>query len=589
MPDTQLWSKYRRLWSLLPPPFDWAAAALVAGSIVGTLLEVLAIASLGVLMGELGSMGVGASQQWLPLPEFLGEAQDSNHRIRLILLACAGVFLLKNAFLAAHAWLEATFAFRLQAWLSQRMVDESLRLDYEDATKRSPSEYTALLTADLGSLVYFTLLPALTLLSEVALVAAMFLYLVWVQPSVTLVVAIVLLVAGAVIVRASRTMVTRLGLRRQALEDARVRLLQQTFGNLRDIYIYGAGRHLHGQLASVMAEIATVYRGYQMMSTGPRFLLEFAMVAILLAMVAVGLGSQDRGVLVATVGVFAASGFRFLIGANRLIMSLQSLRFGDAAFSRVWEATRLTLKKDKSAQAQASGDAGGWVELRAEDLVYRHAGSPTAVGPVDLRVRRGEMVGLVGTSGVGKSTILELLAGLRHPHGGGVVVVDAHGDSARSVGPSPRITLVGQTTAVLSSSLRENVVFGLEAGAVADSEVWQALRLAQLEEFARSLPEQLDTPLAEYGTSLSGGQLQRIGIARALLRHSSFLLLDEPTSALDPATEAELVRTLRALTDRCGIVMVSHRKAPLHLCDHVYALHRGGVTIVRNNAVDLTA
>lgn len=586
MTGQELFDKYRRLWTLLPPPFNWVAIALVCGSIVGTILEVLGIALLGLLLGELGSLGSGVSAQWARIPHFLGGYVGSTDRIMVVLLLCGLTFFCKNLVLAWLAWLEASFAFRLQAWISQRLVGESLNLSYEEAVKRSPSEYTALLTADLSSLVLHTLLPTLTLLSELALVVGMFAYLAWTQTTVTLVVSAVLLVCGAAMAGTSRSMVSHLGLRRQVLEDSRVRQLQQTFGNLRDVYVYGAARRMNAGLASDMSELARVYRGYHMMATGPRFLLELAMVIILLAMIAVDLRTQDRGVLVASVGVFAASGFRFLIGANRIIMSVQSLRFGDAAFGRVWAAIGgITESRTLPGDAPLGGEVT-WLELRARAVEYRHAAAQRGVGPVEMRVRRGEMVGIAGASGIGKSTLLELLAGLRMPQAGSVELLDAAGTSARVTEPGARISLVGQSTAILAASLKENIAFGMDPDALDDADVWEALKLAQMDEFARSLPRQLDTPLAEYGANFSGGQLQRLGIARALCRRSSFMLLDEPTSALDPATEADLVRTLRGLTPRCGIVLVSHRPGPLRLCDRVYELRPGGLLLVRHESQD---
>lgn len=588
MTRPQLLEKYRRIWAFLPKPFDWAAAALVSGSIVGTVLEVLGIALLGLLLGELGSAGL-AAPHWLPVPLALGGPESPNARIAMILLLCGAVFFFKNMFLAGHAWLEATFAFRLQAWLSQRLIGDSLRLDYEDATQRSPSGYSALLTADLSSLVNHTLLPGLTLLSELVVVAGMFAYLVWTQTVVTLVVSGVILACGFLMAGASRALMSHLSLRRQQLEDSRMRQLQQMFGNMRDVYVYGAARQLEGNLARDMDELAGVYRGYHMMATGPRFLLEFAMVAILLAMIAVGLQTRDRAVLVASVGVFAASGFRLLIGANRIIMGVQSMRFGDSAFQRVTDSVGKLARPSGATTSAPTETKDDWIELRMQGVCYRHAGGEVPIGPVDLSVRRGEMIGIVGPSGVGKSTVLELLSGLRRPMSGEVALLDPTGLRRPVTRPSARIGFVGQSTAVLGASLRDNVAFGLEHDAIPDEAIWDALRLAQMEAFARGLPRQLETPLAEYGASMSGGQLQRIGIARALCRHSSFLLLDEPTSALDPATEAELVRTLRRLTERCGIILVSHRAAPLEQCDRVYALGTDGIRVVRSGALGPTA
>lgn len=573
-------AKYRRLWALLPRPFSWAAVALVAASIVGSALEVLGIAILGLLLGELGSAGITPAVPGAGLLQHVPQGSGPQGRVYAILVLCAIVFLVKNLFLALHAWAEATFAYRLQAWISQRLIAESLGKSYEEASKRSPSEYTALLTTDLSALAHYTLLPSLTLLSETVLIFAMFAYLVSTQPLVTLVVGAVLLVGGLAMSSASRVLMARLGSRRQTLEDSRIRHLQQTFGNLKDVYIYGAARSLHAVLSRDMLQIAAVYRGYQMLSTGPRFLLESAMVAILLAIIAVGLQTHDRAALVASVGVFAASGFRFLISANRMMMSLQAMRFGEAALDRVWTTIGHSTESSELPAAVPPGSQGDWTELQASGVLYSHHGASAGIGPLDVRVRRGEIVGIVGASGVGKSTMLEILVGLRQPQTGSVVLRDARGGVHPVEAPGSRICLVGQSTAALAASLRDNVAFGLDRDAVGDDAIWEALKLAQMESFARGLPQQLETPLAEFGTSLSGGQLQRIGIARALCRKSSFMLLDEPTSALDPATEVELVRTLRRIAGRCGIVLVSHRSAPLQACDRVYELSSHGLRLL---------
>lgn len=582
-----LLQSYRRLWTLLPQPFQWVAMGLVGASIVGSLLEVLGIALLGVLLGELGSGGPTMAVRLPGFMEALPGMQDGDARVYTVLVLCAIVFLGKNLFLAAHAWAEATFAYRLQAWVSQRLMWESLAQDYEQAVRRPPSQYTALMTTDLGALTQYALLPSLILVSEAVVMAAMFVYLASTQTTVTLVVTAVLLVGGVAMAAASRAVVGRLSVRRQVLEDSRVSQLQQTFGSLRDVHIYGAARRLHGIALGESSELARVYRVYQMMSTGPRFLLEAAMVTILLAVVAAGLQTQDRGALVATVGVFAASGFRFLIGANRIIMSMQGIRFGDAALVRIWDTVRGQPPSSLPPAPTTEAD-GDWVELAASGIRYRHADA-AAIGPVDLSVRRGEMIGLVGPSGIGKSTLLELLAGLRRPETGTLVLADPAGGRSPVTRPGARISFVGQSTAVLAATLRENVAFGMDRAAVSDEAVWEALRLAQMEEFARQLPQQLETPMAEYGATLSGGQLQRIGIARALCRHSSFMLLDEPTSALDAATEAELVRTLRQIAGRCGIVLVSHRSAPLEECDRVYELAPGGLRLLRGEPAGMVA
>ena len=582
MIEGRLPSTYAKLWRLLPARFKSAALLLLLGSILGSVLEVLGLALLGLLLSELGSPGAGmvagVHLSSLPGPWWSGPEGGA----MALLVLCGATFLCKNAFMAGHAWLEATLAFKAQAAISARLVGRSLRLGYEAAVKRPPSEYIALLSADLGSLVFHTLLPALTLLSEIVLVGALFVYLAWTQTRVTLIVSAVLSIIGVLLVTSSKRRVSRLSGRRQVLEDARFKQLQHTFANLRDVYVYHAADYHETSLARGMSDLAGVYRGYQMMATGPRFVLEAVMLAVLLSIVAAGLHSQDRSALIASVGVFAASGFRLLIGANRLIMSVQSLRFGSAALDRVSQSLAPEGPAHDRQWDPLPARERDWLELRVRGVSYRYPGeSAPCFGPFDLHVRRGEMIGIIGASGAGKSTLLELLAGLRRPHSGAIELADADGLTEQMLGASPRVGLVGQNTALLAGTLRENLAFGLAPADVSDDLLWQALRLAQLDEFARSLPDQLESVIAEYGASLSGGQIQRIGVARALCRNGSFLLLDEPTSALDAKTESELVRTFRQLASRCGIVLVSHRPFPLQECDRVYELRHDGLRLLQ--------
>jgi len=585
--SSSLSGTYARLWALLLVRFRWAAVVLLVATIMGSLLEVLGLVLLGLLLSALTSNPSTPTAMWLQELSSTWLGSGSPHsQVLLILGLCGFAFLFKNLFLAVHAWFEATFAFQLQAKISEQLIHESLSLDYESAVKRSPSEYISLLTADLGSLVFHTLLPALTLLSEVVMLVAVFVFLVWSQPTITLAVSIVLGLIGFAMIRISRSSVSQLSRRRQSLEDARTRNLQQTFGNLRDVYIYGAAGHFKGVLSSSMTDLAFVYRGYQMMATGPRFVLEFALVAVLLAVIAFGLKTPGNSALIASVGVFAASGFRLLIGANRLVMSAQSIRFGHSALCRVWDAL-LGLSSAEPALETRLLPVGraGCDELRMSNVSYRYPGGDSMVlNQVSLTMRRGEMIGIAGPSGSGKSTILDVLSGLRRPQEGCVTLWCGTEMVKTIQAPISEIGYVGQNAILFSTTLRNNIAFGVPSESIDDEAIWRALKLSQLTEFVRILPLGLETPMAEVGVNLSGGQIQRVGIARALYSRNSFLLLDEPTSALDKKAEMEVVSTLRQLANTCGIVIVSHRATPLNACDRVYEFQSGRLQLKTGGA-----
>jgi ABC-type multidrug transport system fused ATPase/permease subunit len=202
------------------------------------------------------------------------------------------------------------------------------------------------------------------------------------------------------------------------------------------------------------------------------------------------------------------------------------------------------------------------IELAGVSFLY--PGSATAVlDEVDLAVRRGAIVALVGATGSGKSTVLRIASANMSPQVGRVAI-DA-GDTA----------VVFQDAFLFAGSVRENVSMGDRT--MTDDEIWAALHCSAMDEFVRELAAGLDTEVGERGVSLSGGQRQRLALARAVARRASVLLVDDATSALDPATEATVLARLAALEPRRTILIVASRPSAIALADEVIFLDNGRV------------
>jgi ATP-binding cassette subfamily B protein len=177
-------------------------------------------------------------------------------------------------------------------------------------------------------------------------------------------------------------------------------------------------------------------------------------------------------------------------------------------------------------------------------------------------VPAGRIVAVVGPTGAGKSTIVELSGGLVAPTEGTV-----------ATSPGPR-SLVFQEAFLFAGSIRDNVAMD---GEFSDERVWAALRMARADDFVHDLPDRLDTIVGERGVSLSGGQRQRIALARALVREPSLLLLDDTTSALDPATERAVLSNLRGALAATTVLMVASRPSTIALADDVVYVKQGTV------------
>ena len=217
--------------------------------------------------------------------------------------------------------------------------------------------------------------------------------------------------------------------------------------------------------------------------------------------------------------------------------------------------------------------------INLDKISYKYPGTDKLIlDNADMEIPVGKSVGIVGTSGAGKTTIVDVMLGLLKPVSGhiyadGVDVMEHYPQWLKNIGYIP------QTIFMIDSTIRKNVAFGYADDEIDDNKVWQALKEASLDEFVRSLPEGLDTKIGERGIRLSGGQRQRIGIARALFEDPEVLVLDEATSALDNETEAAIMDSINRLHGRKTLVIIAHRLQTIEKCDMVYSINDGKAVI----------
>ncbi|MCC2674751.1 MAG: ABC-type multidrug transport system [Ramlibacter sp.] len=564
--------QYVQLWRYLAPMHRLGAIALTLGNLVASLLEVLGLALFGAVLLHLTQGGSAIGKMGIPavlgLPELLGGAE-----LRTMTVACGAVYLAKNALMLALAWLEARLAFGVQTHLSVSTLAAMMRQDYEVASRGNQSARINLLTGGMYALAFNVLLPGLTLLAEATLMVALVLFLVLTQPPfVSGMLATLCAVAGALVL-VSRRLVLHLGAVRHKAEDDKLQLLTGIFGHLREMYIYSAGPRAVQHLQGLLTRLASTYRGFQLLQSCPRFVLEVALVGVLLGVIFWHAPGGMDPTLVVSIGIFGVAGFRLLLGINRIVASVQAMRFAGPTIERITASFDgggphdvPPVRRTRTRRASAGG------ALRLVGISYAYDADKVVLQGVDFDVPRGSLVAIRGRSGAGKSTLLEILAGLRTPGSGWVELDGARiTDKKELVG---RIAYAGQEPAVFPDTIRANVAFGLPPEEIDDNAVWRALARAHLDEVVKALPGQLDYRLG-FGQALSGGQVQRLALARAIYMDCDYLLLDEPTAALDPETELQLLDTLRELAATTGVVVVSHRPAPIEAADAVWQMSDG--------------
>src|SRR4029077_19871748 len=525
----------KQIWDLLQPTQRRSAAVLLCLMLVGMVLETLGV---GLIIPAYAFMTQSdLARQYPRVTSATGwVGRLSRGELVVIGMLClVAVYALKALFLAFLFWRQMGFVYGVEAELSHRLFSGYLRQPYIFHLQRNSAELIRNAKTETNLFTQTCLVAGMGLLTEMLVVIGISVLLVVVAPLGALVVVGILGTAAWGFNRITHQRLLRWGAARQLHEGLRIQHLQQGLGGAKDVKLLGREQEFLAHYHQHNIGNARVGQRYQTLQQFPRLGLELLAVCGFAALVIL-MSAQNKplAALLPTLGLFAAAAFRVLPSANRVMMAVQNVRYALPAINVLHGELRVLKSAEEPAAARRL-ESQEYLALDNMSFCYPSSDRPALQG-ISLTVFRGTTVGFIGESGAGKSTLVDIILGLLQP-GSGAVRVDAVDIRTNLRGWQDQVGYVPQTIFLTDDTLRRNVAFGLADDQINERSGGSAVRAAQLEEFINSLPQRLDTMVGERGVRLSGGQLQRIGIARALYHDPSVLVLDEATSSLDTQTE----------------------------------------------------
>jgi ABC-type multidrug transport system fused ATPase/permease subunit len=470
------------------------------------------------------------------------------------------------------------------AGVSARMYQAFLGAPYATHLRHMSSELAHDVTIAVERAVENGMGSLAQVFAEALVSAGLVLFLLLTAPGITISTAVVLGALVALALRLTKRSSVRWGREREqrgrlALKDA-----QESLGGIREIKILGREDAFGDAFAAVHSDLARARGRHGWLITVPRIAIETIFVACVVLVVAFAtLGGRSSRDILPLLGLFAYAGFRLIPSANRVLLHVDGLRRARPAIDRLvaLAAEFRPSEPVAASEPEAAGAAGSFQDALVIDRVsFRYAESaPLVLTDVSVTIRRGQSVGVVGPTGAGKSTLIDLIFGLLDPSAGRITIDGIDLGVVRR-GWQRRIGYVPQTAFLFADTIRRNVALGIPAAAVDESRLREALQLAQLEELVASLPAGLDTLIGERGIRLSGGQRQRVAIARALYHDPDLLVLDEATAALDNQTERQLTDAIERLRGRKTLIVIAHRLSTVERCDTLVFLSGGHVKAV---------
>jgi ATP-binding cassette subfamily C protein len=276
--------------------------------------------------------------------------------------------------------------------------------------------------------------------------------------------------------------------------------------------------------------------------------------------------------ILSTLAIFIVAMFRLLPSTNRIIGCLNAIKFYSSSGKIINEELNkksLRLKNYDGNRISESINFNSNIKL--ENIGFSYLSSEKKIlKDLNLIINKNEMIAIIGENGSGKSTLLNIICCLLKP-GKGKIYIDGLDIDDNQISLQKKIGFVQQRTFIFDDTLLNNIIFGRkETKTINYLHLQEVIKDSNLQSFVANLPNGLETNLGEMGRSLSGGETQKIGIARALYKKSEILLLDEATSALDENAEEEILNTIAKLKKKVTIIAITHKKDFLKYCDKVY-------------------
>lgn len=491
-----------------------------------------------------------------------------------LLFGLMAVYVIKNLYILFLTYKQNTFITQNRNKMISRVMAEFLNRPYEQYLGADIPTVFRITDSDIPQ-TFSLILALLSLASEVVVSLLIFLVLVLQDFAMTMFIVVVFGVMTLLVLKVLKPRMNKIGAQNQRIQSRIAKWRLQAIYGLKDVKVLNREEFFVRNYYETGKVGADVSRNYAVLNNTPRLLIETVFIVSMLSFVAIYI--RGGGVvtdMVTTIATFGVAAIRVMPSVNRINTYITEIAYTQPSLDFVYENLQEGMKTDamlaerKANSRKEKLKLEDKIELKNISFHYPDSDKNIFTG-AEMTVPRGKSVGIIGASGAGKSTIVDILLGLLHAQEGqitcdGVDIFKNYESWLAQIGYIP------QAIYLVDESIRENIAFGIDADKISDERIWQVLEEAQLKEFVEELPEGLDTTIGDRGVRLSGGQRQRIGIARALYNDPEILVFDEATSALDNDTEAAVMEAVNSFHGKKTMVIIAHRLNTIAKCDMIY-------------------
>ncbi len=541
---------------------------IIAFAFTSSLLEVVT-ASIIVVFAQV----LNAPEAGLKYLGKIGFASDlpPGRVVFYIAIIVGAVYFIKNLIAAAEVFFQNFSIQKMNYRFKTKLLHRYAKADYGFYLTRNSSFGIHLIGGEAERVFSSGMVAIASILSEGVIFFALVGMIIYMNPSLALIIFAFVLIISMFLTKNLLPIFYRFGQKFQTLSVSGTQNLMQFFHGFKEIVLLGK-REPFIQLYQVCERKKAGIQAIQIsLNALPRMVIEILFVGLFIATIAyLCLGQESPVQMIGILGGYLYAGFRLMPGLNRIINQLNIFKYAIPSIERVYqEYTMGGAAKENYVDVPAFQFNQ---DIKIKELSFKYLNTEKdALSKVSLEIQKGECIGIVGETGSGKSTLVDLILGLLKPYEGSILVDGQYPVCSHQW--HQKIGYVPQSIYLIDDTIEKNIAFG--ANEVDAERLNAAVDAAQLHQFMKSLPEGAKTVVGERGIRLSGGERQRIAIARALYRSAEVLIFDEATSALDSDTETRLMETINAVSKDHTVIMIAHRLTTLKDCDRIVVMDKG--------------
>ncbi len=552
---------------------------------ISAVLEILGVSMVIPLLSVIMSIDQIRGNVYVkPILEALHLSSDT----QIIIFICTGValiYIFKNAFAIFYTWVSTKFANKIRRELALRIFNAYVRQGYTYFVEHNSSEILRGIGVDPQS-VQTIVFNIFILMIRIITVVCITVFIVLTSPWLALMLLIMIALSSLMSELLFKNRMRRSGIdQREYSQQARQASLEAIQGS-KEIFAMNRQKYFTDEYLRCMVKYDRSCATAAVGSSAPNNILEAMCVVGLVSAIAIkAIASGGAGMQITEIAAFALGAFRILPYIGSILGSINTITYNApglvVAYETLRETHELEIRQPSVKNNEKYANAKLREEIRLSNITFAYAVEKgNVLEGLDIIIKKGKSIGLIGASGAGKTTLSDLILGLYSPQSGKITM---DGTDIEEIGDNwHRITgYVPQSVYLSDASIRRNVAFGIEEDKIDDDKVWKALEMAQLKPFVEELKEGLDTRVGEWGVKFSGGQRQRVAIARALYSDPDVLIMDEATAALDNETEKAVMESIEALQGLKTLVIVAHRLTTVKKCDEIYEII-GGKAVLKS-------